>query len=77
MGRAIKVDNEIDDLKRRIEKLETIVRGLSHTMSERKHIDLIEETKEEEINDKTEKTNNETNDTSSKQSNKRTKKNKK
>ena len=77
MGRAIKVDNEIDDLKRRIEKLENIVRGMSHTMSERKHIDLIEETKEEEINDKTEKTNNETNDTSSKQSNKRTKKNKK
>ena len=74
MGRAIKVDNEIDDLKRRIEKLENIVRGMSHTMSERKHIDLIEETKEEEINDKTEKTNNETNDTSSKQSNKRTKK---
>ena len=60
MGRAIKVDNEIDDLKRRIEKLENIVRGMSHTMSERKHIDLIEETKEEEINDKTEKTNNET-----------------
>ena len=74
MGRAIKVDNEIDDLKRRIEKLENIVRGMSHTMSERKHIDLIEETKEEEINDKTEKTNNEINDTSSKQSNKRTKK---
>ena len=74
MGRAIKVDNEIDDLKRRIEKLENIVRGMSHTMSERKHIDLIEETKEEEINDKTEKTNDETNDTSSKQSNKRTKK---
>ena len=77
MGRAIKVDNEIDDLKRRIEKLENIVRGMSHTMSERKHIDLIEETKEEEINDKTEKANDETNDTSSKQSNKRTKKNKK
>ena len=74
MGRAIKVDNEIDDLKRRIEKLENIVRGMSHTMSERKHIDLIEETKEEEINDKTEKANDETNDTSSKQSNKRTKK---
>ena len=77
MGRAIKVDNEIDDLKRRIEKLENILRGMSHTMSERKHIDLIEETKEEEINDKTEKANDETNDTSSKQSNKRAGKSKK
>ena len=75
MGRAIDMDKDISSLKVRIEKLENIVRGMTHTMSETKHIDLVEETKEKK--DGKEKTNNEGNGKRSVKSNKRGKASKK
>jgi len=63
MGRAIDMEKDIDMLKRQVEKLENIVRGMTHTMSEKKHIDLVEETKGEV--DEKEETNDEGNDKSS------------
>ena len=71
MGRAIDMENDIDAIKLRVEKLENIVRGMSHTMSETKHIDIIEETKTGENDAKEEKTNNEGNGKSSVKPNKR------
>ena len=44
MGRAIDMENDIDMLKMQVKKLEDIVRGMSHTMSETKHIDIVKET---------------------------------
>ena len=72
MGRAIDMEKDIDILKSKVEKLENIVRGMTHTMSETKHIDLVEETKEK-IGDKekTEKTNNKRSSKSNRKSNKR------
>ena len=57
MGRAIDMENDISVLKMKVEKLENIVRGMTHTISEKKHIDIIEETKEKANGE--EKTNNE------------------
>ena len=70
MGRAIDMEKDIDMLKAKVEKLDRIVRGMSHTMSETKHIDIIEKTKEEKKDGKKE-TNNEGNGKSSRKSNKR------
>tara|TARA_R110000824_G_scaffold247081_6_gene436212 strand:+ start:2477 stop:2719 length:243 start_codon:yes stop_codon:yes gene_type:complete len=69
MGRAIDMEKDIDTLKIKVEKLENIVRGMTHKMSETKHIDIVEETKEK--TDGEEKTNNEGNVKSSGKSNKR------
>ena len=69
MGRAIDMEKDIDMLKMKVEKLENIVRGMTHTMSETKHINIIEETKEKA--DGEEKTNDEGNGKSSRKSNKR------
>ena len=69
MGRAIDMEKDIDVLKTKVEKLENIVRGMTHTMSETKHIDLVEETKEKADGEK--ETNNEGNGKSSGKSNKR------
>ena len=70
MGRAIDMEKDIDMLKIKVEKLENIVRGMTHKMSETKHIDIIEETKSGDKDGK-KKTNNEGNDKSSVKSNKR------
>ena len=69
MGRAIDMEKDIYVLKMKVEKLENIVRGMTHTMSETKHIDLVEETKEKTDGEK--KTNDEGNGKSSGKSNKR------
>ena len=72
MGRAIDMEKDIDILKSKVEKLENIVRGMSHTMSETKNIDIIEETKEKTGDKKeTKKTNNKGNGKSNRKSNKR------
>ena len=70
MGRAIDMEKDIDMLKMKVEKLENIVRGMTHKMSETKHIDIIEETKSGDKDGKKE-TNNEGNDKSGVKSNKR------
>ena len=70
MGRAIDMEKDIDMLKIKVEKLENIVRGMTHKMSETKHIDIIEETKSGDKDGKKE-TNNEGNGKSSRKSNKR------
>ena len=75
MGRAIDMEKDIDMLKIKVEKLENIVRGMSHTMSKTEHIDIIEETKKETKDGKKE-TNNEGNGKSSVKSNRGVKKNK-
>ena len=61
MGRAIEMENDIDALFVRLEKLENIVRGMTHKLDETEeksskttHIDLTEVK-----NDKEEKTNDE------------------
>ena len=69
MGRAIDMENDISVLKMKVEKLENIVRGMTHTMSETKHIDIVGETKEK--TDGKKETNEEGNGESSKQSNTR------
>ena len=72
MGRAIDMEKDIDVLKMKVEKLENVVRGMTHTMSETKHIDLVEETKEKTGDKKeTKKTNNKGNGKSNRKSNKR------
>ena len=70
MGRAIQMEKDVVLLKQNVEKLENIVRGMTHKMSETKHIDIIEETKSGDKDGKKE-TNNEGNDKSSVKSNKR------
>ena len=75
MGRAIDMEKDIDMLKMQVKKLEDIVRGMSHTMSETKHIDIVKETKPKESDEKKE-TNNEGNGKSSVKSNRGVKKNK-
>ena len=75
MGRAIDMENDIDMLKMQVKKLEDIVRGMSHTMSETIHIDIGKETKPKESDEKKE-TNNEGNGKSSVKSNRGVKKNK-
>ena len=73
MGRAIDVDNQLDRLRSRVAKLENIVRGMSHTMSETKHVDLIDEIENGDKDAKKQKTNNETDDKGSVKPNKRAK----
>ena len=60
MGRAIDMEKDIDSLKIRIDKLENVVRGMTHRLDETdekssktKHIDLTEakDGKEEKTND--------------------------
>ena len=75
MGRAIDMEKDIDELKMKVEKLENIVRGMTHTVSQRENIDLIEETKKEVTNEE-EKTNNEGDGKSSVKPNRGSKKNK-
>ena len=70
MGRAIDMEKDIDALKLKVERLENIIRGMTHKMSETKHIDLVEETREEKPDGK-EKSNHEGNDGSSRKPNKR------
>jgi hypothetical protein len=69
------MENKLDILTARVDKLENIVTGMSHTISEKINVDLVEETKENLDGEK--ETNNETNDSSGKQSNKGTRKSKK
>ena len=69
MGRAIDMEKDIGILKTKVEKLENIVRGMTHTMSETKHVDIVEETKEK--TDGKKETNDEGNGKSSRKSNKR------
>ena len=75
MGRAIDMEKDIDMLKTKVEKLENIVRGMTHTVSQREHIDLVEEIKPKETDEKKE-TNNEGDGKSSVKSNRRNKKSK-
>ena len=75
MGRAIDMEKDIDDLKIRMKKMENIVRGMTHTVSQREHIDLVEETKPKESDEK-KKTNDEGNGKSSVKPNRRNKKSK-
>ena len=60
MGRAIDMENDIGALKIRLDKLENVVRGMTHRLDETdekssktKHIDLTEvkDGKEEKTND--------------------------
>ena len=58
MGRAIDMEKDIHVLKIQVEKLENIVRGMSHTMDEMSekstkttHIDLVDDVKVEEDSD--------------------------
>ena len=65
MGRAIDMEKDIDALKLKVEKLENVVRGMTHSMDEMsekstktKHIDLVDDVKtEEETDGKEEKAN--------------------
>ena len=75
MGRAIDMAKDIVVLKQKVEKLENIVRGMTHTVSQRKNIDLIEETKPKESDEK-KKTNDEGDCKSSVKPNRGSKKNK-
>ena len=75
MGRAIDMAKDILVLKQKVEKLENIVRGMTHTVSQRKNIDLIEETKPKESDEK-KKTNDEGDGKSSVKPNRGSKKNK-
>ena len=65
MGRAIEMEKQIYVLEDRVEKLESIVRGMTYSIDElenksskTKHIDIIEETKPKESDEK-KKANNE------------------
>ena len=75
MGRAIDMENDIQKLKVKVDKLENIVRGMTHSMGEMSekttkttHVDLVEDVKTEEIENAEEK---ETNDEGDGKSNKR------
>ena len=65
MGRAIDMEKQIYVLENRVDKLESIVRGMTYSIDElenksskTKHIDIVEETKPKESDEK-KKTNNE------------------
>ena len=65
MGRAIDMEKQIYVLENRVEKLESIVRGMTYSIDElenksskTKHIDIVEETKPKESDEK-KKANNE------------------
>jgi len=78
MGRAIDMEKDINSLKLKVEKLENIVRGMTHSMDEMsekstktKHIDLVDDVKtEEETDGKEEKANDEGSNASSGSGNK-------
>ena len=78
MGRAIDMEKDIQVLKLKVEKLDKIVRGMTHSMDEMsekstktKHIDLVDDVKtEEETDGKEEKANDEGSNTSSGSGNK-------
>ena len=79
MGRAIDMENDIQKLKVRLDKLENIVRGMTHSMDEMSekatkttHVDLTGVHKDEE-----EKANDEGDGKSNKQSNNKHRKSKK
>ena len=66
MGRAIDMEKDISVLKSEIKRLENIIRGMSKSideMSEKstktKHIDLVDDVKEEEADNGEEKANDE------------------
>ena len=73
MGRAIDMERDINALKLKVEKLENVVRGMTHSMDEMsekstktKHIDLVDDVKtEEETDGKEEKANDKGNSTGS------------
>ena len=55
MGRAIDMENDIQKLRVRVDSLEDIVRGMTHSMDEMsekatktKHVDLVDDVKKEE-----------------------------
>ena len=75
MGRAIDMEKDIDMLKRKVEKLENTVRGMTHTIDEidekaskTKQVDLVDDVKTEEEDVKKE-ADNKTSSNSSKRSN--------
>ena len=78
MGRAIDMENDIQVLKLKVEKLENVVRGMTHSMDEMsekstktKHIDLVDDVKtEEETDGKEEKANDKGSNSSSRSDNK-------
>ena len=82
MGRAIDMEKDIDELKMRVQRLENITRGMSAAISEMeekstrtKHVDLVDDVKEEETDNGTEKkANNEGDGKRSKSSNKSSRK---
>jgi len=85
MGRAIDMENSIDELKIKVEKLENTIRGmvskldsLNEKSSKTKHIDLVEEVgtdiEDNKERDEKEKTDNEGSNKSGKQSNNKSRK---
>ena len=67
MGRAIDMEKDIDVLKKEVERLDNIVRGMSSKLdsllekgTQTKHVDLVDDVKKEEKKDgkKTKKANN-------------------
>ena len=71
MGRAIDMEKDIDTLKMKVAELENIVRGMTHTMSQTEHIDLVDDVKKGEDNAKEKETNDEGNGKGNGKSNKR------
>jgi len=84
MGRAIENEKDIYILKERVEKLENIVRGMSHDMDKMSdkatkttHIDLVDDVKEKEINDGEKEANDKGDSGSNRSNNKSNRSNKK
>ena len=84
MGRAIDMEKDIDVLKIQVKKLEDVVRGMTHELkclceksTKTKHIDLVDDVKEEETKDEKKEADNEGSDGSSRKSNTSTRSNKK
>ena len=82
MGRAIDMEKQIYVLENRVDKLESIVRGMTYSIDElenksskTKHIDIVEETKPKESDEK-KKANDEGDGKSSVKPNRRSKKSK-
>ena len=77
MGRAIDMENDIQKLEGRVNKLEDIVRGMTHSMDEisgksskTKHVDLVDDVKSKESDNVKEKNDDEGSRKSNKSSNK-------
>ena len=58
MGRAIDVDNRLDKMESRLSKLEGILNEISDGVSRKTHIDLVDDVKEDKVEEKEETTNN-------------------